>query len=59
MSGARTGAPLSVGAPAHHGVVAVGADVGAEPLQLLDVAEPARVQVLGDDADAVGDATAS
>ena len=40
---------------ADDGVVAVGADVGAEPLQLLDVAEPARVEVLGDDADAVGD----
>ena len=36
-------------------MVAVGADVGAEPLQLLDVAEAARVEVLGDDADAVGD----
>ena len=39
----------------HHGVVAVGADVGAEPLQLLDVAEPPGIEVLGDDADAVGD----
>ena len=35
---------------AHDGVVAVGADVGAEALQLLDVAEAAGVQVLGDDA---------
>ena len=40
---------------AHDGVVAVGADLGAEPLQLLDVAETPRVEVLGDDADTVGD----
>ena len=43
---------------AHDGVVAVRAHVGAEAGQLLDVAEAARVEVLGDDADAVGDATA-
>ena len=47
------------GHAAHDGVVAVGADVGAEADQLLDVAEAARVEVLGDDADAVGDAAAS
>ncbi len=34
----------------HHGVVAVGADVGAESLQLLDVSEAAGIEVLGDDA---------
>ena len=39
---------------AHHGVVAVGADVGAEALQFLDVPEPTRVEVLGDDAHTVG-----
>ena len=58
MSCARTGAPDSRRHAADDGVVAVGADVGAEPVQLLDVAEAARVEVLGDDADAVGDATA-
>ena len=39
---------------AHHRVMTIGADVGTKPLQLLDIAEPARVEVLGDDADAVG-----
>ena len=36
-------------------MVAVGTDVGAEALQFFDVPESTWVQVLGDDADAVGD----
>ena len=39
---------------AHDGVVPLGPDVGTHAPQLLDVAEPAREQVLGQDAHAVG-----
>ena len=42
------------GHAAHDGVVAVGADVGAHPHQLVDVAEAPGEQVLGHDAHAVG-----
>ena len=55
MSGARTGAPDSALDAPDDGVVVVGADVGAHADELVDVAEPAREDVLGDDADAVGD----
>ena len=62
-AGADVGRPDRCAAQPRHaaddGVVAVGADVGPESLQLLDVAETARVQVLGDDADSRRRPTAS
>ena len=53
-SKARTGAPERRVHPPDHGVVALGADVGPHPAQLLDVAEPTEEQVLGDDAHPLG-----
>ena len=38
----------------HHGVVSLGADVGTHAPELVDIAEPAPEEVLGDDADTVG-----
>ena len=42
--------PAEAGDTTHDCVVAVGADVGTQPLQFLDVAESAGVEVLGDEA---------
>ena len=55
MSVARTGAPDSRSSPAHDGVVAVGAHVGAHPGDLVAEHEPRLEQVLGDHRGAVGD----
>ena len=46
--------PRETGHPAHHGVVALGSDVGTHASELLHVAETSGEEILGQDPDPVG-----
>ena len=52
--GGAYGCAAEVRHAAYDRVMTIRADVGAEPLELLHLAEAAGIEVLGDDADTIG-----